>query len=185
MYRGAEARREQQGQNQPSRDEVPPQGRMLAGGRGARMPGPGRHRAGGQERGAEQAVRALPVAAADQVHDPGEGPGEEAEGAGDGGPRFVQVGQDARARGQRRAHGQLRAADVQQRRDGGEGQAAGQRVVVAEHGRLPGVRRAPLSVLTSLAHRTCGNVSPPRPICLLYTFSTFLVSDLDRPSCHP
>ena len=135
---GAETRREQQGQDQPGRDQVPPQLRVLGGRRGAPLPGPGPQRGGGHQRDAEQAVRALPVTAAELVHDPGEGPGQEAERAGDGGAGLVQVGQDPRARGQRRRHGQLRAADGQQGRDGGEGQGAGQRVVVAEHGRAPG-----------------------------------------------
>jgi hypothetical protein len=138
---GAEPGREQQGHDEPGRDQVPPQLPVLEAGRGAPLPRPGPERGERQQPEAEQAVRALPVAAAEPVHDPGEGPGQEAEGAGDGGPGLVQVGQDPRARGERCRHRQLGAADGQQGRDGDEGQGAGQRVVMAEHGGLPGVRR--------------------------------------------
>ena len=137
---GAEARREQQGEQEPGRDQVPPQLRVPGGDVGAVLPLAGAVGGQGHDGHAEQAVRALPVAAADRVHDPGEGPGQEAEGAGDGGPGLVQVGEDPGARGQRGRHGEVGAGHRQQGGDGGEGQGAGQRVVVAEHAGLPGVR---------------------------------------------
>ena len=134
---GPETRREQQGQDEPGRNEVPPQFRPPAGGPGARLPGPGRERGDGHDRHADQAMRALPVAAADLVHDPRKRPGQEAERPGDRGPGLVEVGEDSRARGQGYPRGQVHAGDVQQGRDGGEGQGTGQRVITAEHVRAP------------------------------------------------
>jgi hypothetical protein len=118
---GAEGRREQQGQDEPGRDEMPPQFRVLAGGRGARLPGHGPQRGDGHDRDAEQAVRALPVTAADPVHDPREAPGQEAEGAGDGGPGLVEIRKDARARGQGDRRRQVHAGDVIQDHQAGAG----------------------------------------------------------------
>ena len=135
-----ETRREQQGQEEPGRHEMPPQFRAPADGPGPRLPGPGRERGDGHDRHAGQAVRALPVAAADLVHDPRERPGQEAERPGDRRPGLVEVGEDSRARGQGHPRRQLHAGDVQQGRNSGEGQGAGQRVVTAEHVRLPGIR---------------------------------------------
>jgi hypothetical protein len=106
---GAEAGREQQGQQEPGRDQVPPQLGVPGGDMRGVLPLPGAVGGQGHDRHAEQAVRALPVTAADRVHDPGEAPGQEAERAGDGGSGLVQVGQDPRARGQRGRHGQVGA----------------------------------------------------------------------------
>ena len=106
--------------------------------------GAGGERAGGEHRDADEAVGAVPVAAGQPVHQPGEGLGQEAELARDRAVRVVDVRQRAGPGGEQHSRGQVRACHVQRRSERGERKRAAQRVIPAQHRRIvppDGVKR--------------------------------------------
>ena len=109
---GAERGGVQQCEVEGGGDHVPGEGGMADGTAGQLVPARG-HRAGCEDRDADQAVRAVPVAAGDPVHDPGERPGQKAEAPGDRAVRVIDVGQHAGPRADRHRCDQVRAGDVQ------------------------------------------------------------------------
>jgi hypothetical protein len=125
----------QQRQQQCGWDQVPGERRMpvqvrrpLVGGRGERPDG--------EHGDAEEAVRAVPVAAGQPVHQPGEGLAQETELPRDRAVRVVDVRQHARPRGDDDARHQVRSCHVQRRSERRESQRAAQRVIPAKHRRI-------------------------------------------------
>ena len=85
---------------------------------------------------AEEAVRAVPVAAGQPVHQPGESLSQEAELPRDRAVRVIDVRQRAGPRGEHHPRGQVRACHVQRRPERSERERAAQRVIPAQHRRL-------------------------------------------------